>query len=151
MQVAFATVYLLDVLHVFGNIVLIVRIVLGRIEACRVNINFFLGWNNELDSVESVAFAVAYINEVAAHGTVGRNNVALDFHSEIKAVITARIVQRLNVFKRKPHHEVLLGGIHSAEFFGNVELFFKLITRKRLVPLDIDIPRMFVIFVSKRK
>ena len=120
--------------------------VLRRIQSAGIYLDSPFRGRNQLDSCETVTFAVTDANEVAADDTVCRDNVPLDFHGNVQAVESAGIVKRLDVFKRKTHHEVLLGGIHHAEFFGDIQLFFQLKVRECLVASNVQVPRMFIFF-----
>ena len=70
MQVTFAAVGLLNVFQVFGNIVLVVKVVLGDIQFRFVNFNPAVFGNNQLDSAKAVTLAIANGNEVTANAAV---------------------------------------------------------------------------------
>ena len=145
-QVSFSTVSLLDVFHVFGDIFLIVVMVLRRVQSACVYGDGSFWWRNQLDSVKTITLTVANADEISADDTVGRNDVPLDFHGNVQAVETSRIVERLDIFEREAHHEILLGGIHHAEFLGNIQLFFQLKTRECLVASNIQVPGVLIFF-----
>ena len=147
-QVSLPAVFGHDVLQVFGDIVLVKDTALVGLQRCHLDFDIACRSAHDFRFVKLVAVAFLDVEEVAALHAVERIVFSLDFHFHLEAEVAAGIVQRLDVFRREAHHEVLLGRVELAEFFGDVELFFKRRVREYFVSVEVGIPRVLYVVVS---